>query len=175
MPISQYLKSLRAKIGNDLVIVPGVTAVVFNGAGEVLLHRSSDDGRWYVVGGAIDPGEEPADAAVREVLEETGLHVVPERIVGVYADPVVTYANGDKVRYISTCFLCRPVGGTLAAGDDESLELRYFSPAELPELLATHRHRIQQALKAEPRAHFARAAVNPSAPKTTTTTSENTP
>ena len=169
MPISAYLKSLREKIGNDLVMMPGVTALVFNDAGEVLLHRSADDGRWYTIGGAVDPGEEPADAAVREVLEETGLHVVPERIVGVYADPPVTYPNGDKVLYVSTCFLCRQVGGTLGPGDDESLELRYFSPRELPELLATHRHRIEQALRAEPRAFFARAV------NTSDDASENTP
>jgi 8-oxo-dGTP pyrophosphatase MutT (NUDIX family) len=157
MPISEYLRALREKIGHDLVMVPGVTALVFNEAGEVLLHRSADDGRWYTVGGAVDPGEEPADAAVREVREETGLHVVPERVVGVYSDPLVTYPNGDKVLYVSTCFVCRAVGGTLAPGDDESLELRYFPPGELPELSATHRHRIQQALKGDPRAYFARA------------------
>jgi 8-oxo-dGTP pyrophosphatase MutT (NUDIX family) len=122
------------------------------------------------VGGAVDPGEEPADAAAREVLEETGLRVVPERVVGVYTDPVVTYPNGDKVLYVSTCFVCRAVGGTLGAGDDESLELRYFPPKELPELPATHRHRIEQALKGDERAYFARAAVNDAA-----TNDENRP
>jgi 8-oxo-dGTP diphosphatase len=154
MPISPYLKSLREKIGHDLVLVPGVTALVFNDAREVLLHRSTDDGRWYTIGGAIDPGEEPAQAAVREALEETGLRVVPERIIGVYADPMVTYPNGDRVLYVNTCFLCRVVGGKLGVGDDESLELRYFPPHDLPELLPTHRHRIEQALKGDEKAYF---------------------
>jgi 8-oxo-dGTP pyrophosphatase MutT (NUDIX family) len=155
MPISDYLRKLRLKIGNDVVMVPAVTAIIFNSAGEVLLQRAADDGKWYTVGGALDPGEDAADAVVREVLEETGLHVIPERIVGVYSDPLTVYGNGDKVLYVSTCFVCRVVGGTLAPGDDESLELRYFPLDRLPELLPTHRHRILQAVKNEDRAYFA--------------------
>lgn len=155
MPISDYLRKLRLKIGNDVVLVPAVTAIIFDSAGEVLLQRAADDGKWYTVGGALDPGEDAADAAVREVLEETGLHVIPERIVGVYSDPLAVYGNGNRVLYVSTCFVCRVVGGTLAPGDDESLELRYFPPHRLPELLPTHRHRIEQAVKNENRAYFA--------------------
>jgi 8-oxo-dGTP diphosphatase len=158
MPISDYLRKLREKIGHDFVMIPGVTALIFNDRGEVLLHRAATDGNWYTIGGAIDPGEDPADAAVREVREETGLHVVPERIVGVYRDPVTVYPNGDRVEYFSTCFVCRVVGGTLAPGDDESLELRYFPPTELPKLPPTHRRRIEQALRNEERADFSREA-----------------
>ena len=50
-----------------------------NERGDVLLHQSADDGNWYLIGGGMDPGEQPADAVVREVLEETGLEVIPER------------------------------------------------------------------------------------------------
>jgi len=158
MPISDYLKNLRQKIGHDLVMMPAVTALIFNERGEVLLQRASSDGNWYTVGGAIDPGEDHAQAAVREVLEETGLHVVPERIVGVYRDPVTVYPNGDRVEYFSTCFVCRVVGGTLAPGDDESLELRYFPLSDLPKLPPTHRRRIEQAVRNEERADFSREA-----------------
>jgi 8-oxo-dGTP pyrophosphatase MutT (NUDIX family) len=158
MAISDYLRTLRQKLGHDLVLVPGVTALIFNSAGEVLLQRAADDGRWYTIGGAVDPGEELGDAVVREVFEETGLRVAPERVVGVYTDPLVVYPNGDRVIYVSTCFVCRAVGGGSAgalAGDDESLELRYFPVDRLPELLPTHRHRIFQAVKNENRAYFA--------------------
>lgn len=155
MPISDYLKGLRSKVGHDLLLVPSVTAVIFNDRGETLLLRSSDDGKWYTIGGAMDPGENPADAAVREAFEETGLRVVPRRIVGVYADPPVTYANGDRTIYVSVAFLCDVVGGTLGARDDESLELRYFPPHALPDLVPTHRHRIEQALKDTQAAWFA--------------------
>ena len=155
MPISDYLKSLRQKIGHDLVLTPGVTALIFDEQNRVLLHRAATDGKWYTIGGAVDPGEDPADAAVREVFEETGLRVRPVRVVGVYTDPIVEYPNGDRVGYVSTCFLCQIVGGKLQPQDDESLELRYFPPTELPELPASHRHRIVQALKNQDLAYFA--------------------
>jgi 8-oxo-dGTP diphosphatase len=155
MPISDYLKSLRERIGHDLVLIPGVTALIFDEQDHVLLHRAATDGRWYTIGGAVDPCENPADAAVREVFEETGLRVRPVRVVGVYTDPIVEYPNGDRVCYVSTCFLCQIVGGKLQPQDDESLELRYFPPTELPELPASHRHRIVQALKNQDLAYFA--------------------
>jgi 8-oxo-dGTP pyrophosphatase MutT (NUDIX family) len=154
MPISRYLAELRAIIGNRRIMMPAVSAIIVNAAGEVLLHRSTDDGKWYVIGGAPDPGEEPADAAVREALEETGLEVVPERLVGVYADPVVRYSNGDEVLYIASVFRCRPVGGTAKVADDESYEVRYFAPEALPVLMPTHKLRIEHALSESKGAAF---------------------
>lgn len=155
MPISDYLRNLRQKIGNDRVMMPAVSAIIVSDAGEVLLHRSSDDGNWYVIGGALDPGEEPALAAAREVFEETGLIVRPERLVGIYADPVVRYSNGDEVLYTAATFRCRVVGGELKIGDDESLEIRWFKPDALPVLLPGHRLRIEHALSGDQRAYYA--------------------
>ena len=102
-----------------------------------------------------DPGEEIAHAAVREAFEETGLIVKPERLVGIFVDPVVRYGNGDEVLYVAATFRCKPIGGTLKIGDDESLEVRYFKPDVLPELMPTHRHRIEKALANDQRAYYA--------------------
>src|SRR5258706_12019579 len=123
MAASDYIRNLRAKIGNDLIFIPSAAAVVINEAGEVLLHRRSDDGTWCLPGGAIDPGEEPAEAVIREVREETGLQVIAERIVGVYGGPEfrVRYPNGDDVMFISICFICHPVCGEARVNDEESL------------------------------------------------------
>jgi 8-oxo-dGTP diphosphatase len=145
VPISDYLKHLRAKVGNDLLLVPGVNAIVFNDAGEILLQRALDS-RWYTPGGAIDPGEQPADACAREVLEESGLIVDPQRLVGVYAEAPVTYANGDVVQYVVMAFACRAVGGRLRVADEESLEMRFFPPERLPPLRDDQRLRVEQAL-----------------------------
>jgi 8-oxo-dGTP pyrophosphatase MutT (NUDIX family) len=145
MPISDYLKHLRAKIGTDLLLVPGVNAIVFNDAGEILLHRALD-GRWYTPGGAVDPGEQPADAAAREVLEETGVTVEPERLVGIFTEEPVAYPNGDRVQYVIMTFACRVISGTPRVADDESLEVRFFPVDQLPVLRADQRHRIDQAL-----------------------------
>jgi 8-oxo-dGTP diphosphatase len=154
MAISAYLKQLREKIGNDLLLIPSAGGVIFDDAGSVLLHRSRDDGNWYVPGGAIDPGEQPADAVVRELREETGLIVAPIRIAAVTTSPQFSYPNGHRVQYVSTIFLCRAVGGTLGVGDDESLELRYFALDELPDLRHDHRRWIEAARSSQMQPFF---------------------
>ena len=162
MPISEYLRNLRAKIGHDVLLTPGVAAVIVNDRGEVLLQRRSDDGRWGLPGGAMEPGEEPAETLVREVLEETALRVVPERIVGVYSGPDfrVRYENGDEAVIVSITFACRPGPGEPRVNDDESLELRYFAPDALPVMEPRHLMRIADALAHDPRARFRRPASN---------------
>src|SRR4051794_6548379 len=134
MLVSDYIKGLRAKVGTEMILMIGVTGVVINEVGEVLLQRRADNGQWGIPGGALDPGEEPADAVVREVWEETGVMVVPERIVGIYSGPdhLVYYPNGDETMILSVVFACRPVGGEPCVHDDESLEVRYFSTDTLP-------------------------------------------
>src|SRR5262249_30102470 len=99
MPISEYLRNLRSKVGPTLLLVPSVTGLVFDDDGRVLLVRHSNGGVWVAPGGAIDPGETPQDALVREVWEETGLRVMPKRMCGVFGGPEfhVQYANGDEV------------------------------------------------------------------------------
>jgi 8-oxo-dGTP diphosphatase len=154
MPLSPYLANLRAKTGSELLLLPGVCGLVFNDAGELLLGQRSDTGNWALIGGMIDPGEEPATAIVREVLEETGLLVQPERITGIYLTRVITYPNGDRAQYIITAFRCRVVSGTARVNDDESLDVRFFPPDQLPELGVQHRLRVEHALADDP-AYFA--------------------
>jgi len=156
MGISDHIAGLRRKVGNDLLLLPSVGAVIFDDDRRVLLQQASDDGQWYVPGGAVDPGEEPADAIVREMLEETGLRVEPVRVLGVAKSPDITYPNGHQVQYVAITFLCRIVGGTLKISDDESLALRFFDTRELPPLREEHVARIVQALADEPAAAFRR-------------------
>jgi len=66
----------------------------------------------------------------------------------------VIYPNQDKVLYISTSFLCRAKPGEPRVCDDESLEMRYFSLAELPELLEIDRRLIELSQSDDPRADF---------------------
>jgi 8-oxo-dGTP pyrophosphatase MutT (NUDIX family) len=136
-------------------MVPAVCALIFDERDRVLLHRATEDGKWHTIGGSIDPGEEIADAAVREAREETGLTIEPLRLVGVYTDPPVTYADGNVVLYISLAFECRIVSGTPHVADDESLELGWFAAGELPDdLRELDRHRIVHALQHQERAEF---------------------
>ena len=87
MPISPYVQSLRASLGPRPLLLPGVTAVVFDDAGRVLLGERADNGQWALIAGVMDPGEQPAETIVREVYEETAVHVVPERITSVLTQP----------------------------------------------------------------------------------------
>jgi len=126
--MSPYLRRLRAHVGHQLVLVPSVTAVVTDDdAGQVVLVRSRDTGCWVLPGGAIDPGESPADAVVRETWEETGLVVEPVRLCGVWGGRPefrITYANGDVVEYVMTVFACRRLDGALRPDGEEILEAR---------------------------------------------------
>jgi len=155
MAIPKHIAALRSKIGHELLILPGVCGLVFDAVGRILLNRRSDTGRWAVLGGVIEPGEQPADAVVREVLEKTGVLVVPERITGVYSTPVMTLPNADQVQYVVTAFKCQAVSGEPKVHDDESLEVRYFDLQLLPELRPEHRLRIEHALS-EGSAFFSR-------------------
>jgi 8-oxo-dGTP pyrophosphatase MutT (NUDIX family) len=151
VPASTYIRKIREKIGQDPLLLPSVTALIFDDGGRVLLQRSSDDGKWHTVGGAIDPGEEPASAAVREVKEETDLDVEVVQLTGAYAWPESRYSNGDICHYIAIAYRCRVVSGTLRVADDESLELKYFSLDELPQLLDVELQVIADAAKAAKR------------------------
>jgi 8-oxo-dGTP pyrophosphatase MutT (NUDIX family) len=75
MPISEYLKKLREKVGHDLVVLPAVSVSIVDNKCRLLLGKDAETNYWALPGGAVDPHERPADAAVRECLEETGLLV----------------------------------------------------------------------------------------------------
>ena len=138
MGMSPYLKKLRSHIGSDLVMMPSVAAIIRNEAGQILFLVRADNGLWDLPAGAIDPGETPAQAVVREVREETGLIVEPTAIAGVFGGEAfrLLYGNGDIVEYTVTVFECRVVGGTLGALDDETAELHFIDVAKRPKLNA---------------------------------------
>jgi ADP-ribose pyrophosphatase YjhB (NUDIX family) len=118
-------------------------AVVVVDRGRVLLQLQEDTATWCLPGGAIESGETLAQAAVREVREETGLDVVLERLVGVYSKPRWRRGGGHDV-----VFRTRPVGGDLSRADPtETVEARFFAPDALPERLWwTHRRMLADAL-----------------------------
>jgi len=128
MPVSDYIRNLRTHVGHALLLLPGVAAVIHNAAGAVLLVRRADDGEWGLPAGAIDPGECPAQAVVREVWEETGLRVRPVRVIGVFGgEPLLrtTYPNGDQCEYTVIVYFCEVVGGELRARDGEASGFAY--------------------------------------------------
>src|SRR6202012_578974 len=109
--------------------LPGITAVVIRDH-QVLLVKRSDNLAWPPVTGIVEPGENPADCAVREVLEETGIHVVARRLASVQVSHPVVHANGDHAQYLNLVFRMDWVGGEPFAADEESLEDRWFALAD---------------------------------------------
>ncbi len=140
MTTPQFILDLRKKIDHDLLWLMGVSGYVEDDQGRVLLGRRSDTGEWAMVYGINEPGEEPADTVAREVKEETGVDVIVTDLVSVKSSrKVTTYANGDNTMYMDHLFVCRPDpnGNTEPfVGDDESLNVGWFSPDALPEPLA---------------------------------------
>ncbi|GGL86108.1 NUDIX hydrolase [Streptomyces fumigatiscleroticus] len=150
MATPDFIRTLRSFAGHQLLWLPGVTAIVFDDAGRVLLNRRSDTRRWSVLGGIPEPGEQPAACAVREVYEETAVRCVVERVVLVQALDPVTYENGDTCQYMDITVRCRAVGGEARVNDDESLEVAWFPVDALPELNEFGLLRIKQATSDAP-------------------------
>ena len=136
MGMSNYYQDLRDKLGSGLIFMPSVAGIVRNESGEILFQNKGNGEKWSLPAGAIELGEAPAEAVVREVWEETGLKVLPEKLLGVFGGKEFRYEypNGHKVEYVVFVFECRPVGGEHKPIDSETAELRYFRPDNMPEL-----------------------------------------
>ena len=160
MPISDYIRQVRAKIGKDLLLVPGVTAAVINRQGGILLQLRRDTGTWAPPSGGVEPGETVAECVIREVREEAGITILPEAIIAVLSGEKyqITYPNGDKLAPVTTVFRCRPTDDKPPrVNDDESQAIRYFPADALPEnMLPRHRWMIGLALKEAPHTYFDR-------------------
>src|ERR1700744_3937316 len=104
MGIAPHIAWLRAFVGHDQCLLPCATVLPLDDRGRVLLawQAGHSDG-WGTVGGAVDPGESPADAAGREAREEIGVEVRLGRLLNVLGGPdyEVTYPNGDRTAYVT--------------------------------------------------------------------------
>jgi 8-oxo-dGTP pyrophosphatase MutT (NUDIX family) len=133
MAISAYISRLRASVGHDLLVLPGVAVLPSDDAGRLLLVRIVDTGLWGTIGGAVEPDESPADAAVREAREEAGVTVALGPILAVLGGPEfrITYPNGDQTSYVSTVFAATVVDGPPHPDGDETSGVRWWAEDEL--------------------------------------------
>jgi 8-oxo-dGTP pyrophosphatase MutT (NUDIX family) len=133
------------------------SAVLLDDADRVLLVHHNKINLWLYPGGHIDEDEDPAQAAIREVAEETGLKAEvigepPFTHPAVQSHPApwaviemdVTDANVGPHRHIDLIYVCRAIGGDLTAQLDEVAAARWVpvasigtlpTPAELPHLV----------------------------------------
>ncbi|HKP08461.1 MAG TPA: NUDIX domain-containing protein [Microbacterium sp.] len=154
MPTPDFILELRDMVGTHPLPLVGVTAVVVHD-GRVLLGRRSDNGHLTPITGIVDPGEEPADAAVRETLEEAGVVCRVDRLAWVHQIPRVRYENGDQSDYLDLTFRCTWVSGEPYPADGEMTEVGWFDLAALPaDVGADMRRRIESALSDDASARF---------------------
>jgi len=138
------------RLGRQGEIRLGCSAAIINNEGRILLTRRLDNGQWCLPSGGMDAGESPIEACIREVFEETGLHVRVTRLVGVYSDPnqLVIYADGTKVQIVALHFETEITGGTLGLSNETS-DFGYFSLKDMDgmEMLGHHKQRVEDTLK----------------------------
>jgi len=153
MATPDFILALREKIGHDPLWLSGVTAVVVS-EDRVLLVKRADSGAWTAITGIIDPGEQPADAAAREVREEAGIEAIPERLALVHVTGPVVYANGDRTQYLDLVFRFRWHSGDPHPADGENTAARWFPLDDLPPMSDDMRDRITIAVSDEPATRF---------------------
>ena len=137
------------RIGRSAAVFIGCSATLFDtDRRKILLTRRADNGRWCLPGGHFEPGEDVAEACIREMREETGLVVQVVRFIGVYSSPdfVLDYGERGRFQVVALNFEVETVGGALGLSD-ETTEVGYFTEQEIADLdlLEHHRPRVTDA------------------------------
>lgn len=146
MDSKNYIGWLRSKVGHEKIILVFSGGCLFNQDGKVLLQRRGDSNKWGFPGGAIEIGETPEMAAIREVREETGLDVKVSDLIGIYTDCNMEYPNGDKAHSILIAYELELISGQLQCDMAETVELKYFGLDEMPELFCKQHEELKSDL-----------------------------
>ncbi len=127
--VEQWLASVGEGVAGYVTPKTAVGAVVGNEAGEILLVQRADSGVWLYPTGWADVGYSPAEVAVKEVREETGICCEPQRLIAVLDGLRLGFS---RVPLYSLVFHCRRTGGELAAHPLECADVGWFAEDDLP-------------------------------------------
>lgn len=137
------MEPLRAQVfARPTPLVVGDAAII-DADGRMLLIQRADNGLWAMPGGAFEVGETPAAGAVREALEETGVHAEPVALAGVFDSRLC--GSATRHHLYQFVFLCRPTGAPaiVPSHQHETRQQGWFLESELPtELDPGHATRI---------------------------------
>jgi 8-oxo-dGTP diphosphatase len=130
-------------------IRPAAALALFDSDAHILLLRRKDNDKWTMPGGTLDFGESLAHCAIREVREETGLHIRITGLIGTYTDPqiLIAYSDGEVRQEFTFVYAAEIESGELKI-DDESKEASWvplMSAVELP-LAESQRRRLKDVL-----------------------------
>jgi ADP-ribose pyrophosphatase YjhB (NUDIX family) len=150
-----YYNDPNAPKANSIAVA--VSAFIQDDEGRILMIRRTDNDLYSIPGGQLELGETLAQAAVREVREETGIDCEVTGVVGLYSDPkhVIAYDDGEVRQEFSICFHAQATGGTLRTSS-ESKEARWIREQEIPNLRIhpSITKRINQALQNSEKVYF---------------------
>jgi ADP-ribose pyrophosphatase YjhB (NUDIX family) len=153
VPIPEFIIELRRAVGHAPLWLAGITAVTVRDR-KVLLVKRSDNGAWTAVTGILEPGENPADGAAREVLEETGVSARATKLAWVHVTKPTVHANGDQAQYLNHVFRMEWLSGEPFAADDESTEAAWFDLDQLPPMTENMHRRITLSVSDDARTIF---------------------
>jgi ADP-ribose pyrophosphatase YjhB (NUDIX family) len=128
--VQEWLDTVGSGVPGYVTPKVAVGAIVGNAAGEILLVQRADSGFWLYPTGWADIGYSPAEVAVKEVAEETGIDCEPVQLVAVLDGMRMGFT---RVPLYSLVFHCRAVGGELAAHPLETSAVGWFREDALPE------------------------------------------
>ena len=131
--VQEWLESVGEGVPGYVTPKVAIGAIVGNDRGELLLVQRADSGVWLYPTGWADVGYSPAEVAVKEVAEETGIECEPERLVAVIDGQRMGFSRFGMYMLL---FHCTAVGGELACHPLECSDVGWFGPDELPERTA---------------------------------------
>ena len=133
-----YIMDLRSLVGSRPLIVIGACVLILDSEGKLLLLRRSDNNRWGLPGGSMEPGETLAQAASREVQEEAGVTNLALKFLHVFSGPDLyhVYPNGDQAYIVTSAFCSHTFTGVACVADNENTEIGFFPINKLPEDLS---------------------------------------
>jgi ADP-ribose pyrophosphatase YjhB (NUDIX family) len=131
--VAEWLKGVGVGVPGYVTPKVAVGAVVGNDRGEILLVQRSDSGVWLYPTGWADVGYSASEVAVKEVVEETGVHCEVQRLIAVLDGMRLGFT---RIPLYSLVFHCTAVGGELAAHPLETSDVGWFSRDALPQPLA---------------------------------------
>ena len=127
--VDEWMRSVGEGVAGYVTPKSAIGAVVYDDQGRILLVQRADSGVWLYPTGWADVGYSPAEVAVKEVREETGIECVPEGVIAVLDGMQMGMTH---IPLYSTVFLCRATGGELQAHPLETRDVGWFAEGELP-------------------------------------------
>lgn len=131
--VDEWMKGVGEGVAGYVTPKVAVGAAVHDEEGRILLVQRADSGIWLYPTGWADVGYSASEVAVKEVQEETGIICEPIRLIAVLDGLRLGFT---RVPLYSIVFLCRALGGELAAHPLETRDVGWFGSEELPELTA---------------------------------------